>query len=101
MITYLKKAKEKPEKDIHLITERVREILDRVRQEGEAAVRFYSKKFDQWDPPGFRLSEAEVEKAVQTLSPLEKEDIDFCQAQIRNFAEKQREIISSFEVETL
>jgi sulfopropanediol 3-dehydrogenase len=101
MAHYLKKAQERPEQDLRAVSDLVREVLDRVRQEGEAAVRFYSKKFDQWDPPNFRLSEAEVEKAVQTLSPLEKEDIDFCQAQIRNFAEKQREVIRSFEVETL
>ena len=101
MAIYLKKAQERPEQDLRTVSDLVREVLDRVRQEGEAAVRFYSKKFDQWDPPSFRLSEAEVEKAVRTLSPLEKEDIDFCQAQIRNFAEKQREVIRGFEAETL
>ena len=101
MASYLKKAQERPEQDLRAVSDLVREVLDRVRLEGEAAVRFYSKKFDQWDPPSFRLSEVEVEKSVRTLSPLEKEDIDFCQAQIRNFAEKQREVIRSFEVETL
>ena len=101
MAIYLKKAQERPEQDLRTVSDLVREVLDRVRQEGEAAVRFYSKKFDQWDPPSFRLSEAEVEKSVRTLSPLEKEDIDFCQTQIRNFAEKQREVIRGFEAETL
>jgi len=101
MAVYLKKAQERPEQDLRTVSDLVREVLDRVRLEGEAAVRFYSKKFDQWDPPSFRLSEAEVEKSIRTLSPLEKEDIDFCQAQIRNFAEKQREVIRGFEAETL
>jgi sulfopropanediol 3-dehydrogenase len=101
MAIYLKKAQERPEQDLRVVSDLVREVLDRVRQEGEAAVRFYSKKFDQWDPPSFRLSEAEVEKSIRTLSSLEKEDIDFCQAQIRNFAEKQREVIRGFEAETL
>ena len=101
MAHYLKKAQKRPEQDLQAVSDLVREVLDRVRREGEAAVRFYSKKFDRWDPPSFRLSKAEVEKAVQTLSPLEKEDIDFCQAQIRSFAEKQCEVIRSFEVETL
>ena len=101
MAQYLKKAQEHPEQDLRAVADTVREVLDRVRREGEAAVRFYSKKFDQWDPPSFRVSEAEVEKAVKGLSPLEKEDIDFCQAQIRRFAEKQREVITNFEVETL
>ena len=98
MAIYLKKAQERPEQDLRAVSDLVREVLERVRLGGEAAVRYYSNKFDQWDPPSFRLSEAEVERAVRTLSSLEKEDIDFCQAQIRNFAEKQR--LVGFEVET-
>lgn len=101
MASYLKRGKERPEQDLKAVSETVREILERVRKEGEAAVRYYSKKFDNWDPPSFRVSEAEIEKARQGLSSLEREDIDFCQAQIRNFAEKQREVIVGFEVETL
>ena len=101
MAVYLKKAKERPEQDMRSVAELVREVLERVRREGEGAVRDYSKKFDHWDPPSFRVSEADIEKAIKTLSPLEREDIDFCQAQIRNFAQKQREAISGFEAETL
>jgi sulfopropanediol 3-dehydrogenase len=101
MAQYLKKARDLPEQDLRAVSEVVQEVLDRVRREGEAAVRFYSKKFDRWDPPSFKVSEAEVEQAVKGLSPLEKEDIDFCQAQIRHFAEKQRRVITGFEVETL
>jgi sulfopropanediol 3-dehydrogenase len=101
MVTYLKKAKERPEQDMQAVSDTVREILERVRREGEEAVRYYSKKFDNWDPPSFRVSEEEVDKARKSLSTLEKEDIDFCQEQIRNFAEKQREVIVDFEAETL
>lgn len=101
MAQFLKKAQERPDQDLRAVSEVVQEVLDRVRREGEAAVRFYSKKFDRWDPPRFKVSDAEVEQAVKSLSPLEKEDIDFCQAQIRHFAEKQREVINGFEVETL
>jgi sulfopropanediol 3-dehydrogenase len=101
MATYLKRAKERPEKDMRAVFETVREVLDRVRREGEAAVRYYSKKFDNWDPPRFRVSQDDIDKARQSLTPLQREDIDFCQAQIRNFAERQREVIVGFEVETL
>jgi sulfopropanediol 3-dehydrogenase len=101
MVTYLKKAKERPEQDMQAVSDTVREILERVRREGEEAVRYYSKKFDKWDPPSFRVSEEEVDRARKSLSTLEKEDIDFCQEQIRNFAEKQREVIVDFEAETL
>ena len=101
MASYLKKAKERPEQDLRAVSDTVREILERVRLEGEAAVRYFSKKFDNWDPPTFRVSEEEREKARKSLTTQELEDIDFCQAQIRNFAEKQREAIVDFEVETL
>jgi len=101
MASYLKEAKERPEQDIQAVSDTVREVLDRVRREGEAAVRFYSKKFDNWDPPDFRVSRDEIDKAGKSLSALEREDIDFCQAQIRNFAQKQREVIVGFEAETL
>ena len=101
MASYLKKAKERPEQDSRAVSATVREILERVRLEGEAAVRYFSKKFDNWDPPTFRVSEEEREKARKSLTTQELEDIDFCQEQIRNFAEKQREAIVDFEVETL
>ena len=101
MASYLKKAKERPEQDLRAVSDTVREILERVRLEGEAAVRYFSKKFDNWDPPTFRVSEEEREKVRKSLTTQELEDIDFCQAQIRNFAEKQREAIVDFEVETL
>jgi len=101
MAIYLKEAKERPEQDIQAVSDTVSEVLDRVRREGEAAVRFYSKKFDNWDPPNFRISRDEIERAGKSLSALEREDIDFCQAQIRNFAQKQREVIIGFEAETL
>lgn len=101
MATYLKKAKERPEQDTLAVSDAVRDILDRVRREGASAVRFYSKKFDNWDPSRFRVSEDDVGEARKTLSQQQKDDIDFCQTQIRNFAEKQREAIIDFEVESL
>jgi sulfopropanediol 3-dehydrogenase len=101
MASYLKKARERPEQDLRAVSDTVREILERVHLEGEAAVRYFSKKFDNWDPPTFRVSEEDREKARKSLTTQEREDIDFCQAQIRNFAEKQREAIVDFEVETL
>ena len=101
MTIYLKEASERPEQDIQAVSDTVREVLDKVRREGEAAVRYYSKKFDNWDPPSFKISQDEIHKATQSLSALQREDIDFCQTQIRNFAEKQREVIVGFETETL
>ena len=55
MATYLKKAKERPKEDLTAVREAVREILTKVREEGEAAIRYYSEKFDRWSPKSFKL----------------------------------------------
>ena len=101
MAEYLKKAKQKPEEDIRAVQDTVREILDRVKKEGEAAVRDFSKRFDDWSPKSFRISQDEIRAARAKLPKTEIEDIDFCQAQIRNFAAEQMKRLVDFEVETL
>jgi len=101
MTEYLKKAIEKPEEDISEVQTTVRKILEKVKKEGEAAVRYYSEKFDSWSPKSFRLSEDEILSARKKLPRSEAEDIDFCQTQIRNFASEQMRRLIDFEVETL
>ena len=101
MAEYLKKAKEKPEEDIRAVQDTVREMLERVRKEGEAAVRYYSERFDEWSPKSFKVSVDEVAEAKKKLPVTEVEDIDFCQSQIRNFAAEQMKRLVDFEVETL
>ena len=46
MIEYLKKAIERPEEDISEVRRIVSQILERVKTEGEAGLRYYSEKFD-------------------------------------------------------
>jgi len=97
----LKKAKEKPVEDMRAVQDTVRGILEKVRTEGESAVRYYSEKFDQWSPTNFKISPDEIRAAKRQLPPSEVADIDFCQAQIRNFAQEQMKRLVGFEVETL
>lgn len=101
MIRYLKRAIEKPKEDITAVQETVRQILEKIREEGEAGLRYYSEKFDNWSPAGFRVSDDEIRAAKGKLPVTEVEDIDFCQAQIRNFAQEQMKRIIDFEAETL
>jgi sulfopropanediol 3-dehydrogenase len=76
-------------------------ILAEVKARGDAAIRDLSKKFDKWEPKDFRLSPQEVEKAIAQVPKRDLEDIKFAQAQVRNFAQKQRETMHDLEVETL
>jgi len=100
MAVYLKSAKERPAEDFTQVRETVTEIIERVKQEGEAAVRFYSEKFDNWSPLSFKVSEDDVHSAKEKLPTTMVEDIDYCQARIRNFAEEQMKRLVDFEVET-
>ncbi|MCL4800271.1 MAG: histidinol dehydrogenase [Burkholderiales bacterium] len=68
---------------------------------GAAAVRDLSARFDEWSPPSFRLSPAELDAIVRKVAPDTLADIRFAQAQIRNFAEHQRAALKDIEVETL
>lgn len=101
MAEYLKGSIEKPEQDISEVREAVSEIIERVKKEGEAGVRYYSKKFDKWNPKSFKVSEDDIRAVKKQLPQGEVEDIDFCQEQIRNFAAEQMKRIVDFEVETI
>ncbi len=100
MAEYLKKASEKPEEDIRAVQDTVREILGKIKQEGESAVRHYSKTFDHWEPKSFKISQDEIRAVKKQLPVSEMEDIDFCQAQIKNFAQEQMKRLVEFEAET-
>lgn len=101
MAQVLKRAQTRPAEDVTAVQNTVREMLERVKKEGEAAVRYYSEKFDKWAPKSFKVTQDEIRAAKKSLPATEVEDIDFCQAQIRNFAGEQMKRLVDFEVETL
>ena len=76
-------------------------ILADIEARGDAAVRDLSARFDAWSPPSFRLSDAEIEAAMSKVARRDLEDIRFAQAQVRNFAEKQKAALADVEVETM
>ena len=83
------------------VRQTVEKILGDISTRGEQAVREYSEKFDKWSPPAFRLSKSEIEDCVRSLPAQTLEDIQFAQAQIRNFALAQRAALRDVEVQTL
>ena len=103
MAQYIKRAIDRPKEDVTSVRESVREIIERVKNEGEAGVRYYSNKFDNWNPKSLKVSEDEILAAKKQLPVTEVEDIDFCQSQIRNFASEQMKHFEglNFEIETL
>jgi len=83
------------------VRQTVESILQDVAARGDEAVRELSARFDDWSPPAFRLSRAELDAIVAKVPPGTLADIRFAQAQIRNFAEYQRAALKDIEVETL
>ncbi len=83
------------------VRQTVETILDDVKKRGNTAIRELSRKFDNWEPTDFKLTPAEVEAAIAQVRKRDLDDIKFAQAQVRNFAQKQRDSMKDVEVETL
>ncbi|MFJ9176590.1 histidinol dehydrogenase [Streptomyces sp. NPDC102360] len=83
------------------VADRVRAILDDIRERGDEAVRQYSEKFDNWSPESFRLSSEEIERIVAGVPQQVLDDIRFVQEQVRTFAQAQRDSMLDVEIETL
>src|ERR1700747_1030420 len=98
---YVKKAIPTPAADRRKISEIVSEIILNIEKNGIKAVRKYSEKFDEWNPPTFRVSETEIEHAKNTIDPELARYIDFAREQVEKFAKLQRETLREFSTETL
>jgi sulfopropanediol 3-dehydrogenase len=83
------------------VRDTVENILNDIRERGEDAVRELSQKFDNWNPESFKLSQEQIDELIASLPDQTVEDIKFAQAQVRNFAQKQRGALQDIEVETL
>src|ERR1700746_1896360 len=83
------------------VRETVEQILADIDARKDAAVRELSQKFDNWSPPSFKLAPDEIERAIGQVRKRDLDDIKFAQAQVRNFAQKQKETLRDLEVETL
>lgn len=102
-IEFLKRSKPEAEKaeDDQKVRGTVEAILADIEQGGDAAVRELSQKFDNYAPQQFRLTDSEIEAAINKVSSRDMDDIRFAQKQIRNFAEAQRASMQDIEVETM
>ena len=83
------------------VRETVENILADIEARGDAAVRELALKFDKMERDSYRLSPAEIDACYSQLTKRDIADIEFAQAQVRNFAQHQRNSIRDVEVETL
>lgn len=97
-ITYLKRAAKNPDTETANARKVVEEMLGEITRGGEAAVREYARKLDNWEGE-ILVSHAEVERRVREIEPAVKRDIDFATDAVRRFALAQRESMQEFSVE--
>lgn len=82
-------------------TERVKDLLARVEEGGEAAVAQLSAELDGWSPPSFLVTPEQVKQASDRLPARVRADIDFSLGQVTKFALAQRATMHDLEVELL
>src|SRR3979490_3322608 len=103
MITTLKPGRnlddrQQAERNVRVTVE---EIIEKVRNRGDTAIRELSVGFDQWDRESYRLSTPEIEQLLDSVPKTVIRDIEFAQKQIRMFAQAQRRALTDIEIETV
>ena len=102
MPTYLKQKKAAGDKSASPqvdVAKNVKDVISDIRENGDAAVRSYSEKFDKWSPKSFRLSEDEIQAIIAKVPRQTIEDIKTVQENVRTFALAQRRSLGDFELE--
>ena len=74
----------------------VKEIIEKVKSEGDAALYYYAEKFDHAKLTSLRVSENEIGAAVASVDPKFIDILTKAAANIREFHEKQK--TSGFEI---
>jgi sulfopropanediol 3-dehydrogenase len=100
-IDFLKESKRDAATDTGEIEATVRNIITAVRDRGDAALREYSKAFDQADVTIFEVNDQERAEAVRNLDPQTRQDTEFAIERVRAFAQAQLGTILPLEVEAL
>jgi sulfopropanediol 3-dehydrogenase len=101
-IQYLKRGKPETERtqDEAKVRAVVESTLHDIESRGDSAVRQLSEKFDKFSPETFRLSAQQIQDLISQVPERDLEEIKFAQAQVRTFAQAQRESMRDVEVET-
>ncbi|HBL8933847.1 TPA: histidinol dehydrogenase, partial [Enterobacter hormaechei] len=83
------------------LTEKVSAIIERVKTEGDTALRAFSQQFDKVVPAQFEVSEQEIAEALEGMDAQTRRDSEFAINQVRRFAQAQLATMQPLEVETL
>lgn len=93
MIRVLKKSKTRTEEDRSQLRLTVSGIIDNVIKNGDEALKEYNNKFDGCEREALQISREEIEAAYAKVSKEDLADIKAAAANIRAFAEAQKETV--------
>ena len=97
-IEYLKKAAKTADTESANARIVVDEMLAQIVRNGEPAVREYARKLDGWSGE-ILVSADEIERRTHDIDASVKRDIEFATAQVRRFAQAQRDSMHEFSLE--
>lgn len=83
------------------LTEKVSAIIERVKTEGDTALRAFSQQFDHVVPAQFEVSEQEIAEALEGMDAQTRRDSESAINQVRRFAQAQLATMLPLEIETL
>ena len=89
---------ERPQMDVSRLNAVVADVLDDVRQRGDAAVMDFEERFDHVRLASLAVTEEEIDEAVQSIDPALMDAIRLAHSNIQKFHEAQR--FEGIEVET-
>jgi sulfopropanediol 3-dehydrogenase len=98
MTWHLKSAQPKPKQSDDNVRETVERMLKEIEEEGDAAVRRYAKQLDRWEG-SFKVSPDALEEISRRMPATFKEDFAYSYRQVTEFAKRQRDSLSEFEIE--
>lgn len=95
-VTYLKKARKTAETSDDETRPIVMEMLAKIERNGEVAARDYAQTLDGWNGE-IVVSQESFREAERNLAETVKDDIRYAHAQVRDFAQHQRDSQREFE----
>ncbi len=100
-VSWIKRPQGQDEHADRSLSDTVSAIIARVRQDGDAALREFSRQFDKLEPQQFEVTAAEIDQALANMDPQPRRDSEFAISQVRRFAQAQFATMQPLEVETL
>jgi len=95
---HLKRASKTPESETESARKVVSEMVAEIERRGEAAVRDYARKLDNWSGD-ILVSAEEIDRRTKDIPSKTKRDIEYATEQVRRFALAQRDSVRDFSIE--